>query len=181
MKWIKISIVSILGVILLAAAALAIAGLGADANRLTSSLVIRQKPAAIWPWLYQSDKVKQWVSWLVEVREDGVGEPVPGGKSVWVMEDRNNNNARMEITGIVDAVEPNRRLAVSLQAPEGFHGTSTYTLTEQRDGSTLLVSDSRYTFESGLVRFMSPLVIWQAKKKLMADMLHLQALVETRP
>jgi len=98
MKWIKISIVSILGVILLAAAALAIAGLGADANRLTSSLVIRQKPAAIWPWLYQSDKVKQWVSWLVEVREDGVGEPVPGGKSVWVMEDRNNNNARMEIT-----------------------------------------------------------------------------------
>ena len=114
---VKISIVSILGVIVLIAAALAIAGLGADANRLTSSLVIRQKPAAIWPWLYQSDKVKQWVSWLAEVRDDGKAEPVPGGKSVWVMQDRNNNNAPMEITAVVDSVEPPRKLAVSLSAP----------------------------------------------------------------
>ncbi len=179
MKWFKISIVSILGVIVLIAAALAIAGLGADANRLTSSLVIRQKPAAIWPWLYQSDKVKQWVSWLAEVRDDGKAEPVPGGKSVWVMQDRNNNNAPMEITAVVDSVEPPRKLAVSLSAPAAFYGAGVYTLTGRPDGSTLLESDSRYSFEHPFARFMTPLVIWQAKKKMMADLLHLQSLVET--
>ena len=41
-----------------------------------------------------------------------------GGKAVWVMEDRNNNNARMQITGVVDSVEPNRKLAISISAAE---------------------------------------------------------------
>jgi len=59
MRSIKFGIVSIFGIILLATAALAIAGSGADANRLQCSMVIRQKPAALWPWLYEADKVKQ--------------------------------------------------------------------------------------------------------------------------
>lgn len=181
MKWIKLSIASILGLIVLATAALAIAGLGADANRSISSVVIRQKPAAIWPWLYQADKVKQWVSWLVEIREDGVGDPVPGGKAVWVVEDPNNGNARMEITGTVVSVEPNRRLSASLSAPQGFTATSTYTLTERPDGSTLLESDSRYRFDNAFARFMTPLVLWQARKKMLSDMDHLRTLLESKP
>jgi uncharacterized protein YndB with AHSA1/START domain len=178
MKWIKIVLGSLLGLIILATAALAVAGMGADANRLATSIVIRQKPAVIWPWLYQPDKVKQWVSWLVEVREDGSGVPKPGGKAAWVMEDRNNNNMRMQINAVVDAVEPDRKLAVSLDSLAGFRGTSVYTLAEQPDGSTRLESDSRYTFEGGFARFMTPLIIWQAKKKMDGDLDHLRALVE---
>src|SRR5436305_14392099 len=106
MKWIKIVLGALFGLIILAAAALAVAGMGADANRMVTSTVIKQKPAAIWPWLYKGDKVKQWVSWLVEVHEEREGEPMPGGKAVWVMEDRNNNNARMQIRGVVESVEP---------------------------------------------------------------------------
>jgi len=34
--------------------------------------------------------VKQWVTWLIDIGEEGSGEPVVGGKAVWVMEDRNN-------------------------------------------------------------------------------------------
>src|SRR5436190_6831101 len=178
MKWIKIVLGSVLGLILLATAALAVAGMGADSNRMVTSIVIRQKPAAIWPWLYKPDKVKQWVSWLVEVHEEGVGEPMPGRKAVWVMEDRNNNNARMQITGVVDSVEPNRKLAISISAAELFHGTNVYTLTEQPDGSTLLESDSRYNRNNGFAKFMMPLVIWQARKKMLGDLDHLRTLVE---
>lgn len=181
MKWVKISIGSILGLIVLATAAVAIAGMRADANRLQCSLVIRQKPAAIWPWLFEPAKLKQWVTWLVEVRDEGSGEPAPGGKSTWVLEDRNNGNQRMEIHSVVESVEPARKLAVSLDSPIGFRGSSTYRLIENGEGSTLLESDSRYTFENGFARFMTPLVIWQAKKKMLSDMDRLRALLEARP
>jgi hypothetical protein len=181
MKWVKISIGSILALIVLATAAVAIAGMGADANRLYCSMVIRQKPAAIWPWLFEAGKLKQWVTWLVDVRDDGTSEPAPGRKSTWVMEDRNNGNQRMEIHSVVESVEPSRKLAVALDSPIGFRGSSVYRLTEQAGGATLLESDSRYTLENGFARFMVPLVIWQAKKKMLSDMDHLRALVEARP
>ena len=179
MRWIKFGILSIVGIIVLATAALAIAGSGSDANRLQCSLVIRQKPAAIWPWLYEAEKVKQWVTWIVEVRNEG--PPVAGSKMVWVMEDRNNGNARMEITAVAQTVEPERKLAVALSATEAFRGTSTYTLTVEPDGSTVLASDSRYTFDNGFAKFMMPLVIWQAKKKMLSDMGHLRTLIEAKP
>jgi uncharacterized protein YndB with AHSA1/START domain len=178
MKWVKIVLGAFLALIVLCAAALAVAGMGPDANRMQSSVVIRNKPEAVWPWLYKADKVKRWVSWLIEVREEREGEPAPGGKAVWVMEDRNNGNARMEITGTVDAVEPNRRIAIHMTSPEGFSGTNVYTLTPLPDGSTRLDSDSRYTLDNGFARFMMPLVLWQARKKMAADMDNLRTLVE---
>jgi hypothetical protein len=91
------------------------------------------------------------------------------------MEDRNNGNARMEITGTVEAVEPNRRMAIRLSAPEGFHGSSVYTLTPLPDGSTRLDSDSRYVFDNAFARFMTPLIYWQAKKKMLGDLEQLRA------
>jgi uncharacterized protein YndB with AHSA1/START domain len=180
MKWVKISLGAILGIIVLTAAGLAVAGMGKDANRIYSSTVIKAKPAAVWPWLYKPDKVKQWVTWLVEIREEREGEPTPGGKAVWVMEDRNNNNTRMSITGVVDSVDPYRRLAVSISAPEGFQGTNVYILTEKADGSTRLESDSRYTFDNAFARFMTPVVCWQAKKKMQGDLDHLRSLIEAQ-
>jgi len=178
MKWIKIVLGSLLGLIVVCALVLFAMGTTRDANRMTNSIVIHQKPEVVWPWLYKTDKVKQWVSWLVEIREDGSGEPYVGGKAVWVMEDRNNNNARMEITGVVTGLEPGRRIQVALSAPEGFHGTNTYTLTTLPDGSTRLDSDARYDFENAFARFMTPVICWQAKKKMNEDMDHLRSLVE---
>jgi uncharacterized protein YndB with AHSA1/START domain len=180
MKWVKISLGSIVGLILLVTVGLAVAGQGADANRIYASVVIKAKPQRVWPWLTQPEKVKQWVSWLVEIRSDGNSEPHIGAKSVWVMEDRNNNNARMSINGLVEAVEPNRRLVVSMKAPGGFQGTNVYTLSEQPDGSTKVGSDARYTFDNAFARFMTPVVCWQARKKMVGDMEHMRALIEGR-
>ena len=93
MKWVKIAACVLAALIVLPLAGLAIANAGADSNRIAASLVIHQKPEVVWPWLFKPDKVKQWVTWLVEIREKGEGEPAVGQSSVWVMEDRNNGNA----------------------------------------------------------------------------------------
>jgi len=178
MKWVKIALVVLAVLIVVPVLGLAIAGAGADSNRIATSIVIHQKPEVIWPWLFKPDKVKMWVTWLVEIREKGEGEPEVGKSAVWVMEDRNNGNQRMEITGTVEAVEPNRRIAVRLKSPEGFAGTSVYTLTPLPDGSTRLESDSRYMFDNGFVRFMTPVVCWQAKKKMVSDLEQLRSRVE---
>jgi uncharacterized protein YndB with AHSA1/START domain len=178
-KWILIVLGSLFGLLLLGAVVLLAMGAGPDANRMTSSIVMHQKPEAVWPWLYKPEKVKQWVTWLVDIREDGSGDPVVGRKAVWIMEDRNNGNMRMEITGTVKAVDPGRHIEVSLTAPEGFHGETSYTLTPLPDGSTRLDTDTRYTFDNGFARFMTPLVMWQARKKFVGDQDHLRALVES--
>jgi len=93
MMRVKISILSLPGLIIVATAALAIAGTGADANRLPSSVVIRRKPAAIWPWLHQSDEIKRRRSAKAPRNlcpaASGVGN-----------QDR-NHNARMEIVSTV--------------------------------------------------------------------------------
>jgi len=178
MKWIMIVLGSLVGLLVLCLVVLLAMGASADSNRMVYSVVIHRKPDAVWPWLYKPDKVKQWVTWLVDIREEGEGEPAVGQKAVWVMEDRNNNNARMEMTGTVTAVEPNRRMAVHLTAAEGFTGDATYLLTALPDGSTRLDTDSRYVFDNAFARLMTPLVMWQAKKKLASDQDHLRALVE---
>jgi uncharacterized protein YndB with AHSA1/START domain len=94
---------------------------------------------------------------------------------VWVVEDPNNGNTRVEFTGIVEAVEPHRRIAIRLSAPGGFKGSNVYTLTPLPDGSTRLESESRYVFDSAFARFMSPLIYWQAKKKMQSDFEQLRA------
>src|SRR5437016_5378114 len=70
--------------ILLAAAVLFIVGHRANAGQMHASAEMNGSPEQIWPWLNEGDKLKQWVSWLVEVRgwESGLGV---GAKRVWVM------------------------------------------------------------------------------------------------
>src|SRR5260370_31406214 len=113
-KWTKVVLLPLAAILVLPLVALLIAGAPPDSDRMVTPTVFRRKLEAIWPWLFQPDKVKAWVSWLVEVREQGTGEPAVGQSSVWVVEDRNNGNARMEVTGTVEAVEPNRRIAIRL-------------------------------------------------------------------
>jgi uncharacterized protein YndB with AHSA1/START domain len=177
-KWTKVVLLALAAIIVLPLVALLIAGVLPGSDRMVTSIVFHQKPETIWPWLFQPDKVKAWVSWLVEVRDQGTGEPAVGQSSVWVVEDRNNGNARMEVTGTVEAVEPNRRIAIRLSAPSGFHGTNVYTLTPLPDGTTRLESDSHYVFDSAFARFMSPLIYWQAKKKMLSDLAQLRACLE---
>ena len=179
MKWIGIIVGVFVAVLVVAILVLAVLSSRRDAGRLQASIVIRQKPEAVWPWLYEPDKLKTWVSSLVEVRRDSSGPPANGGHDVWVMQDRNNKNAGMEINSVVEAAEQNRRLAVRLSA-RGFHGSAAYTLTDVGDGTTRVDLDSRYEFENRFVRLMTPLVLWQAGKKMATDFERLRASAEGR-
>lgn len=176
-KWIKIVAGSLLGIVVLAVAVLAVMNLRPDANRMHTSITMRQRPESVWPWLYEPPKLKQWVTWLVDVKP-GDGPPVLGKESVWVMEDRNNNNALMQIASRVSAVEPGHSLAVDLSSPAGFHGSASYTLTDLGGGQTRLESEGRYVFENRFARFMTPVVLVFAKKKAASDLAHLRQLVE---
>ena len=178
MKWVLIILGVIAGIIVIAVATLAFLGSRADANRLQSSVVIHGKPEAIWPYLYEPEKLKGWVSWLMEVRNESPGEPTQGSRSVWVMEDRNNKNARMEISSEVERVESARLLAVRLSVPGAFTGKASYTLTPLGDGSTRVECDSRYEFDNKLAKLMMPLIMRSAGKKMTADLDHLRSNVE---
>jgi hypothetical protein len=48
------------------------------AHGRAANSIVRRRGAWYEEWLYQPDKVKKWVSWLIEVREDGPGEPAVG-------------------------------------------------------------------------------------------------------
>ena len=178
MKWIKIVGSGLLGVIALCFVTLLIASSRPNANRMQVAVTIHQRPENVWPWLYEPDKLKRWVSWLVDVKAES-GPPALGRRSVWVMQDRNNNNAPMEIASRVESVEPARKLEVDLSAKEGFTGNAAYVLTDLGNGQTRLESDAKYRFDNWFARLMTPVVLLAAEKKMKSDMDHLRALVES--
>lgn len=178
MKWIARILGLILVLIPAAVTCLAVLSSRPDANLMQTSITIHQTPAAIWPWLYEPDKLKAWVSWLKEVRSDSPGPPAPGRKAVWVMTDENNGGALMEIDSVVESVEPDRSLAVSLSAAQAFRGNASYKLSPNPDGSTLLESTGRYEFDNSFARILMPMIIFRAKEKAMGDMQKLKTLVE---
>jgi uncharacterized protein YndB with AHSA1/START domain len=181
MKWVLRIGGAAIGVVLLAVIILLEANSGPDAGLMRTSIEIHRPPSAVWPWLYQPDKLKGWVSWLKEVQRESAQPPAPGQKDVWVMSDENNNGALMRINNTVETADPNRTLAVRLEAAKEFRGTASYKLTPTQDGGTILESEGRYEFADPFARLMTPLVLWQAKKKMNGDLEHLRALVEAAP
>jgi uncharacterized protein YndB with AHSA1/START domain len=178
MKWITRIGSGLLVVSLLAFAIIVFLSSRDEFKELHTSVLIHRKPEVIWPWLYEPDKLKSWVSWLSEVRRDGSGPPSPGTRVVWIMMDENNGSTRMEIPFVVEQAESLRRLAVRFGTPGTFQGTAAYTLIDRGDGSTELKSEGRYDFDSGFAKLMLPLITWQARKKLDMDLATLRKLVE---
>jgi len=179
MKWLKILGSVLLAVVLLPLIVLFLLGFRSDANQSHSSTTIHQRPEAIWPWLYEPDKLKAWVSWMVEARRDPPGAPVVGSQGVWVMEDRNNNNMRMEIASRVEAVEPAHRLVLQLEAKDEFRGDATYVLTDLGNGDTRLDVDNHYNLDNWFAKLMMPVVKIAARQKAESDLAHLRSLVES--
>jgi len=176
MKWILRITGAIVALILLCMVGLVFMGMRADSDRMQTSLVIHRPPADVWPWLYEGDKLTQWVSWLKEVKRDP-GPLQVGRKSIWTMEDANNGGKPMTFTTQAEAVEPERRYAAQINAPGAFTGTAEYRLVSLGD-STRLDSDARYRFDNWMARLFAPLIMNEARKKAVMDFEHLKTLVE---
>jgi uncharacterized protein YndB with AHSA1/START domain len=180
MKWLLYILGGIAGLLVVCVLVLLALGMRSDVNRLQASAIIHRPPDQVWPYLYEGDKLKLWVTWLKDVQRDP-GPPQVGRTQVWTMEDMNNGGMLMKINSTINAVEPNRSLAVKLSVPGEFQGSAEYRLTRLGDGATKVESDSRYQFNNWIANLMMPLVIHEAHKKAVSDLDRLRAAVESAP
>jgi uncharacterized protein YndB with AHSA1/START domain len=181
MKWVTIAGGAALGLLLLAVIGLMLAGMRADAGTLRNTIEIARPPAAVWPWLTEPDHLKAWIGWVVEVRALTPGPHGVGSKSVIVVQDQNNNNARMEIQEEVrEYVEP-RKLRTRMMVPGMFDGEGTFEIVDLGNGKSRLESHSSFRYDEWWARLLEPLITPSARDKMTQDLTRLKQLAESAP
>jgi uncharacterized protein (TIGR03067 family) len=171
MKWVWRVLIVLAAVLVLGVGTLFGLGLRTDAGVMRSSIEIAAPPATVWPWLTQGERLKAWVGWLVEVR------PTGPQREVWVMEDRNNGNARVEIEGTSTLEDPPRRLETHTITAGAFEGDQAFKLTDL-GGRTRLDMESRFHFSQWFARLMEPVIAHEAHVKMIDDLARLKTKVE---
>ncbi len=179
MKWILRILAILAGLLLVGVLVLFGMGMRTDADRMQVTVIIHRSPDQVWPWLYEPDKLKTWVTWLKDVRRDA-GPLTAGEHDIWTMEDKNNGGMLMNIFATAEAVEPNRSLTLKLSTPGTFHGTAHFVLTDLGGNTTKLEKDDRYQFENWLARLMTPMIMPQARSKAVADLDRLRVAIESK-
>jgi uncharacterized protein YndB with AHSA1/START domain len=142
-------------------------------HRNEHSVQIERPAAAVFPYLTDGEKLRQWVGGLVESTALTEGGARVGARSREVVEERGQ---RFELETEITRYAPNEVLQARITS-KGFETLSTYRLQED-GGRTRLTSvlESRYTML--LARLLAPIVTRQAQKKLEADLDRLKRLVE---
>jgi len=181
MRWLRFAALTVLALVVLAVAALWLAGFRAGAGTIDSSVEIDRSPEVVWPWLQDPDKLKAWVSWLTAVEADAATPPGVGYRTVWTMHDQYNKDGAMRIASTATEWNPPHRLAVHIASPGAFSGDARYTLEPLPGGRTRLRCQSRYRFDLWLARLFEPLVMKQAEEKFTGDMARLKTRVEAAP
>ena len=176
MNWIKKLLWAVAVLVTVAVLVLLGAGMRSSAGEMDVAVDLNRPAAVVFPWLAEGDKLKQWVSWLKDVRTVAPGQNGVGVKQVWVMEDRNNNNAPMEILSESTVYDPPRRLAAKLSVKDSFSGVASYELTEQ-GGRTTVRSRGRFAYHEWFARLLEPVITPAANKKQAGDFATLKRLV----
>ncbi|HTS28577.1 MAG TPA: SRPBCC family protein [Bryobacteraceae bacterium] len=179
MKWVVRIVGGLLLLNLLGVGVLFLMGHRAGAGRIHASAEMTGSPEQVWPWLNEGEKLKQWISWLVEVRGFDSNAGL-GKKGVWVMKDENNGGTLMEIEGTCIDYAPPSLLTLQLSSGGEFDGKQSYRLTNLGSGRTRLDADSSYHFASAFARLMEPVISAAAEKKLAGDVARLKSLVESK-
>lgn len=181
MKWLFRAVGALVVMILVAVTALWAISSREGAGTMSASITIQRPASEVYPWLLEPAKLKSWVGWLVEVREPNGPVRGGGGKQVWVMEDRNNNNALMEIVETIETYQPPAVLRIRTEALEGFHGVHEYRLVDVPGGATRLESVASYDFDKWVYKLLSPLIMGEATRKFQDDLARLKTKVEAQP
>lgn len=180
MKWLLYGLVGVVGVVMLAVLVLLLLGGARGESRLQATVEIARPAPVVFDWITQPSRVQSWVGWLVEIRSLTPGEPRVGSREVWVMEDRNNNNRRMEIESEIIGLGKDRMLSARLVVPGGFQGTVTYGLEPMGQDRTRLQYVGDYQFEHWLARLLEPVISRSAQQKLEEDLARLKQLAEAQ-
>ena len=180
MKWLLYGLLGVVGVVMLAILVLLMLGGARGESRLQATIEIARPASVVFDWITDPLRVQSWVGWLVEIQSLTPGDPAVGSREVWVMEDRNNNNQRMEIASEIISLEKDRSLSARLRAPGGFEGTVSYALEPLGSGHTRLQYVGDYKYEHWLAKLLEPIIARSAQQKLEEDLARLKQLAEAR-
>lgn len=176
MKWLKYGLLALVAIPALGAVTLYALGQRTDAGRIQTSVEIRQPPSEVWTWLEDPAKFQQWVSWVVEVKDEGPNGV--GGRRITRMRDPNMNDDIVEVHSVVKEYDRPRRLVVGLSSPVGFDGQMTYVLEDLGNGRTRLTTDSRWKYHNWLHALLEPMITPAARDKTVSDFQILKTIAE---
>jgi uncharacterized protein YndB with AHSA1/START domain len=182
MKWVK-RIAIVLAVLLIVPTVVLLAmGHRTNAGLAQTSIEINASPEQLWAWLDDGDKLKQWVSWLVDVKyPDPQKTHGLGASHIWILKDENNGGMLMQIVGKCTEYAPPARLTVQLADTDGvFNGEESYQLVDLGNGRTRVEVRSRAHYMEWFAGLMEPLITPAAEKKLVMDFNHLKQLAEAK-
>jgi uncharacterized protein YndB with AHSA1/START domain len=182
MKWVLRIAGGLVAVIALAVIVLLALGLRSNAGRNTASIEIAAPPRQVWECLQEPDKLKQWISWVVDIKTPA-GAPVDGvgAKRVIVMKDPNGGDALMSVDSVCTKMDPPTYLELALSTPGSFEGRETYRLTDLGNNRTRLDFTGQFHYSMWLAQLMEPLITPAAQKKMDQDIARLKALAERAP
>ena len=178
MKWLLYGLGAVVAVVMVAVLVLLMLGGGRGESRLQATIEIARPASVVFDWITRPSRVQSWVGWLIEIQSLSPGEQTIGSREVWVMEDRNNNNQRMEIESEIVGLDQNRVLSTRLHSPGGFEGTVTYSLEPMGADRTRLQYLGDYKFEHWLAKLLEPVISRSAQQKLEEDLARLKQLAE---
>jgi uncharacterized protein YndB with AHSA1/START domain len=180
MKWVLYLLGAVGGLVVLCLIVLLVMGGGRGESRLAASVEIARPAGVVFTWITEPERLKSWVGWLVEIKSMTPHTARVGAREVWVMEDRNNNNQRMDITSEITRLDPDRLLEARLHAPEGFTGTIVYELQPIDGNRTRLNYTGHYRFEHWLAKLLEPVISRSAQQKLEEDVARLKQKAEAQ-
>ena len=178
MRWLLYALAGVGGLLVLCVIVLLFLGGFRGESRLVASIDIARPPGTVFTWVSQPEKLKSWVGWMIDVRELTPAPTGVGAKQVWVMEDRNNNNQRMDIATEITRHEPDRLLEARVSAAEGFTGEVRYELESADNKQTRLTYTANYKFDHWLAKLLEPVISRSAQQKLEDDLQRLKQQVE---
>jgi uncharacterized protein YndB with AHSA1/START domain len=178
MKWVLYIVAALAGIVILAIVVLLVIGGGRGEAQLTTSVEISRPAPVVFTWITEPERLKSWVGWLVDIRSLTPGHAGIGAREVWVMEDRNNNNQRMDIEAEVTRLEADRLVEARLSAAEAFTGTVTYELQPVDANHTRLTYRGSFKYEHWLAKLLEPVITRSARQKLEEDLLRLKQKAE---
>jgi len=182
MKWVKRIAIVLAVLLIVPAVTLLVLGHRSNAGIAQASVEINASPDQLWTWLDDGDKLKQWVSWMVDVKyPDPQKTHGLGAERVWTMKDENNGGMLMQIAATYTEYAPPSRMTVRIADTEGmFNGEASYSLVDLGNGRTRLEARERAHYTEWFANLMEPLITPQAEKKMAMDVARLKRLVETK-
>lgn len=180
MKWLLRILGAVLILALLGLLTLFLMSKRPSAGKSETSVEISQPPEVVWAWITETDKLTQWVDWLVAIESDTTSPQGVGHREVWVMNDPNTKE-QMRLSALVTAVDPPRSTTARLEVPKAFVGDVTFTLTPLEGGRTRLTQKGEFQYTNRVYALMEPLVTPEAKKKEVSDFARLKRLAEAAP